>query len=400
VALHVGYRNAAVRSLSEQKRTLPVHAQTDVNDPTATLAIPKHISSDGSPDVFQMSGLDSYTAAASRTSGKGMQRREFFGLVGGAATWPLAARAQQPGKLPVVSVLWHGTREKELSNPFYHWFREGFSEVGYRVGIDIILEDNFADESDARYNVLAPELVARRPDVLVAITAPPALALSKAHGDIPMVFVWVSDPVGLGLVDGLGKHSQNATGNSSYGRELAGKRMELLKETSPSLSRVAVLVNPKTKYETERDLAEYRKVAANFNAAVEPFDVAEFGQASDVFAKLKREGCDGVVTSVTSIFGLMIKELADAELSARIPMVANSAIYASGGVLMGYGPLIRDGFMIGAKYVKKVLAGERASNLPIEQPTRFEMAVNIKTAKAIGIELPTSILLRADNVIE
>jgi len=330
-----------------------------------------------------------------------MRRREFITHIGSAAAaWPVVARARQPGRIPVVSVLWHGTRERELSNPYFYWFREGFAEVGYKIGVDIVLEDNFADESDARYNILAPELVERRPDVLVAISAPAALALAKVHGDIPLVFVWVADPLGFGLVDSIGKHSQNVTGNSSMTHELAAKRLELLREANPSLSHVAILVNPKTKYETERDVAEYRKTAAIYNIVVDPFDIAEFDQVQDAFAKLKQSGCDGIVMSSAPIFGLMKKELADGAISARIPMVGNNGPFASSGALFAFGPLIREGFTIGAKYVKRVLAGERANDLPVEQPTRFEMIVNMKTAKEIGIDLPTSILLRADKVIE
>jgi len=150
----------------------------------------------------------------------------------------------------------------------------------------------------------------------------------------------------------------------------------------------------KTRIETERDLVEYRKAAANYNIVVDPFQIAEFDEVEEAFAKLKQSGCDGVVLSVAAIFGIMRKEIADAALSARIPLIGNNPLYVPDGALLAYGPLIRDCFAIAAKYVKRVLGGERA--LPVEQPTKFEMAVNLKTAKAIGIELPTSIPLRAD----
>jgi putative tryptophan/tyrosine transport system substrate-binding protein len=329
-----------------------------------------------------------------------MRRREFVGLVGGVALWPAIAAAQTGRRIPVVSVLWHGTEERELASPFYHWFREGFAEAGLKIGTDVILEDVYADESDARYRELAPQMAARRPDLLVAMTAPPALALAKVHGDIPMVLVWVSDPVELGLVDSLAKRRQNVTGGASLMRDLSGKRLELLREAVPSMSRVALLVNPKTRYETERDVAEYRRVAAPLNIVVEPSEIAEFDEVPHAFARLKQAGCNGVVHSVASIFGLLRDELAVAALSARVALIGNTAPYAAAGTILAYGPVVRDGFVIAGKFVKRLLAGERAQDLPVEQPTRFEFVVNLKTARAIGIELPAALVARADKVIE
>ena len=215
-----------------------------------------------------------------------MQRREFIGLAGSAAAWPVVARARQPNRMPVVGVLWHGTREKELANPYYHWVVQGFEDVGLKPGINIHLDHQFADESDARYRVLAPQMAALKPDVLLAIALPPTLALKKVHGDVPLVFLGSLDPLASGVVDSLAKRPEAITGITSMGYDLSSKRLQILKDVVPALSRVALVVNPKTRPPTENDIQKYGEAAKLLDVSVRVFDVDDYDKVAAAFAAI------------------------------------------------------------------------------------------------------------------
>src|SRR4051812_13244145 len=260
-----------------------------------------------------------------------MQRREFIGLIGGAAAWPVLAQAQQSGRIPVVSILWHGTKEKELASPFYHWVVQGFENAGLKPGVNVVLDHQFADESDAKYNQLAPEMAARRPDVLVAIALPPTLALMKVQGDIPLVFLGSSDPALLGLGDNLARRSKPVTGVTTIGADVSGKRLQILKTAVPSLSRVALLVNPKTRSTTETDIKQYGEAARLLGVTVQNFEIAEYDEVGAAFAKLTDWKSDGVITSQTAMFALIRAELANAALAARLPLLAYSDTFVTVG---------------------------------------------------------------------
>jgi putative tryptophan/tyrosine transport system substrate-binding protein len=228
-----------------------------------------------------------------------MRRRDFIGLVGSAAAWPVVARAQQPTHMPVVGVLWHGSREKELSNPFYHWVVQGFEDVGLKPGINIHLDHQFADESDARYGVLAPQMAAGKPDALLAIGLPPTLALKKVHGDIPLVFLGSLDPLALGVVDNLAKRTEAITGITAMGYDLSSKRLQILKDVVPALSRVALVVNPKTRAPTENDIQKYGEAAKLLDVSVRAFDVDDYAGVAPAFAAITDWGADAVTISQT-----------------------------------------------------------------------------------------------------
>ncbi|MFO1157847.1 MAG: ABC transporter substrate-binding protein [Reyranellaceae bacterium] len=328
-----------------------------------------------------------------------MQRREFIGLVGSAAGWSSLAQAQQPGKIPVASILWHGTKEKELAQPFYHWMVQGLQNAGLKPGANVILDHEFADESDAKYNYLAPELVARRPDVLVAIGLPPTLALMKAQDDIPLVFIG-PDPALLGVGENLARRSKPVTGVTLAGADLSGKRLQLLKTAVPSLSRVALLVNPKTRSTTENDIKQYNGAAKRVDMTVESFEIAEYDQIGAAFVKLTEWKADGVITSQTPLFALIRKELADAALAANLPLMAYSDTFVDQGALMSYGSSMRDVFLSVGSLVRRVLAGERPNEIPIVNPTKFELVVNMKTAAALSLTFPLPFLGAIDRMVE
>jgi ABC-type uncharacterized transport system substrate-binding protein len=329
-----------------------------------------------------------------------MQRREFIGLVSSAAAWPVVARAQQPAPMPVVGVLWHGTREKELANPYYHWVVQGFEDVGLKPGINIDLDHQFADESDARYGVLAPQMAALKPDVLLAIGLPPTLALKKVHGDVPLVFLGSLDPLALGVVDSLAKRTEAITGITSMGYDLSSKRLQLLKDVVPALSRVALVVNPKTKAPTENDIRKYGEAAKLLDVSVRVFDVDDFERVATAFAGITEWRADAVTISQTPLFALAREEFAHAALSSRLPMMTWSDTFVSSGALMSYGSSLRETFLAGGALVKRILMRERAGDIPVLLPTKFELVFNMKTARALGLTIAPQFLAIVDRVIE
>jgi putative ABC transport system substrate-binding protein len=332
--------------------------------------------------------------------GTAMQRREFIGLICGLATWPMGARAQQRSRVPVVSILWHGTEAKELANPFYHWVVQGFENAGLKPGVNVLLDHQFADESDDRYNQLAPEMVARRPDVLVAIALPPTLALMKAQGDIPLVFLGSLDPILLGMGDNLARRSKPMTGVTAMGADLSAKRLQILKTAVPSVSRVALLVNPKTRSTTENDIKQYGEAAKLIGVTVQDFEIAEYDQVGAAFKRLIEWHAEGVITSQTPLFPLLREELAHAALAAHLPLLAFSDTFVPVGALLSYGSSLRDLFLSGGPLVKRILAGERPGEIPVVNPTKFELVVNMKTAAALGLTFPAQFIATVDRVVE
>jgi putative tryptophan/tyrosine transport system substrate-binding protein len=329
-----------------------------------------------------------------------MQRREFIGLIGGAAAWPLAVQAQQRGRMPVVSILWHGSQDREISNPFYHWLVQGFENVDLKPGVNVTLDHQFADESDARYNVLAPQMAARRPDVLLSIALHPTLALKKAHGDVPLVFLGALDPIALAVVDSLARRTEPITGIAAMGADLSAKRLQILSAAVPGLSRVALLVNPKTRSTTENDIKQYGEAAKLLGVSVRSYEIAEYDEVAAAFARLKEWQADGVILSQTALFALVREELAHAALAHRLPMLTFLDTFVSSGALASYGSPVRDVFLAGGALVKRILMGERAGDIPVVQPTKFELVLNMKTAHALGLTFPPQFLATVDRVIE
>lgn len=328
-----------------------------------------------------------------------MRRREFIAAIGSAAVaWPVLAAAQTRGA-PVVSVLWHGTKEKEMSNPFLGWVVEGFEKTGLNPKKDVTLDHYFADESDARYAELAPEMVSRNPNVLLAIAVSPALALKKVHGNIPLVFAGSFDPVSLGLVDSLSKRHEPITGITG-GYDLSGKRLAILRDAVPSATRVALIVNPKTRANTQNDIERYYAAANSLSVQVSAFDLAEFDQVEPTFDKIVKWGADAVVLAQSPLFALIREELSQAALTVKLPLMTWSDTFTVAGSLASYGPSLHEIFLATGPIVKRILLGEKAGEIPVLQPTKFDMVLNIKTAKALGLTFPPQFLATVDRVIE
>jgi putative tryptophan/tyrosine transport system substrate-binding protein len=329
-----------------------------------------------------------------------MDRRTFIcfaaqGLLGVS----FAVRAQQPRKVPRIGVVWHaGNAEEE--GQYFTSFQQGFHDLGYVEGQTIVFENRFADEIYDRFTNLAAELVALKVDVLVAVTRPAAVAAHAATSTIPIVFVVVPDPVGDKLVDSLAKPGGNATGLSNMIQDVVAKRLELLKEALPRLTRAALLVNPSDTAIARRTIEQVQTAAGLLNVYVLPFEAHAPEQLDPVFERIAREGMKGVFTGNDPMFFNERKRIADLALEHRLPLLLQNRPGALAGALMSYGPDSRTMFYRAASYVDKILKGAKPGDLPVEQPTKIELLINLKTAKALGLKIPQSLLLRADEVIQ
>ncbi len=322
-----------------------------------------------------------------------MKRREFIGLVGvAAASWPLAARAQQQGKLPIVGVLVLGDPDP---GPFMAAFRAGLRNAGYVEGQDIRLEFRSAGGKAAGLAKLAAELVDLHVDVITAWQTPPALAAKQATGDIPIVMAGVADPIGTGLVRSLAQPGGNVTGNTALLADIVTKVVELVRETLPSARRVAVLANAADPF-TPQFLAQIEGAAQRLGIAVDRFVVHPSDRFDGPFEAMRQKQASAVIVQPS----LLNPTVAGLALKHGLPSFSTFRQLPATGGLMSYGAISSDQWRDAAVYVGKILKGARPADLPVAQPTRFALVVNLKTARALDLTLPPTLLARADEVIE
>jgi putative tryptophan/tyrosine transport system substrate-binding protein len=327
-----------------------------------------------------------------------MRRREFIALLGTSALpWTLPARAQSGRKIARIGVLWHaGSAEEERE--YLTVLVKAFSDLGYIEGKNVEFLHKFPAEQLDRYPVLAKELVESNVDVAIAATLPGAVALKQITSTIAVVFVVVADPIGFGLVASLAHPGSNLTGLSLMSADLSGKRLALLKEAVPNLSRVAFLVDP-------RDPVAPRLIPASLNAAralglfLLPVEVPTPDAIERAFSEIAGDGFDGAEVAGSMIFNERAR-VGSSALAHKMPTIAVNSEMVPYGLLMSYGQDIPDYFRKAAAYVDKILKGAKPADLPVEQPTRFKQVINLKTAKALGITIPPSLLVTADEVIE
>jgi putative ABC transport system substrate-binding protein len=326
-----------------------------------------------------------------------MKRRAFILALGGAAAWPLSARAQPAGKLARVGYLWHAGSAQE-EEPYFGAIRDGFARLGYVEGRNLQLEHRFPNEIPERFKSMAAELVSMNLDVLMggSIGGP---YLKEATTTIPIVFMFVPDPVGMNLVQSLARPGGNVTGLSNFGRDIAGKRLQWLKEMVPGLSRVALLVNPNQ--QSTRIYIEVMRSAANeLGLVLQTFEARSLAELEPAFDAMVKAGMQAMTPSQggTAFQGrAIIPKLA---LSRRLPMCAFSRETFEHGALLSYGPDQVEMCRRAAVYADKIIKGSKPSELPVEQPTKFEFLINLKTAHALGLSVPSSLLVAADEVIE
>jgi putative tryptophan/tyrosine transport system substrate-binding protein len=327
-----------------------------------------------------------------------MRRRDFLtALCVAVAAAPLACAAQAARQLRRIGFLGNSTAslEANLVTPF----REGLRELGYVEGRNILIEYRWAEGNYDRFPSLIAELLAMKVDVIVTAGTPAALAVKKATTSVPLVMVAVGDPVGTGLVASLRRPGGNATGLTSIAPELEGKRLELLREVFPRISRIAVLWNPANAYQIASE-KEVQAAAKVLRISVISLPVSSVEELRNAFAAIPREHAEAVLVLADRIFLHNRERIADFVTTNRLPgMNAYRELVEAGG-LMSFGPSYAAMHRQAATYVDKILKGAKASDLPIEQPAKFELVVNLKTAKAIGLTIPQSLLLRADEVIQ
>jgi putative ABC transport system substrate-binding protein len=327
-----------------------------------------------------------------------MDRRVFIGsLAGGLLATPLAVEAQSAGKVPRIGYV--GTRTP--SDFGLDAFRQGLGELGWVENRNIVIEYRFAEGRLDRLPDLAAELIRLKVDILVTHSTPGAVAGKNATDTIPIVMIAVGDPVGLGLIASLARPAGNATGLSFsiVGLEMIGKQLELLKETVPRIRRVAILSNAAnpTKPLAIRDV---NVAARSLGVQLQLLETRGPNEFDSAFATMAQERVGALLVVADSIFVFHRTRLADLAARSRLPAVYGWREHVEAGGLMSYGPSLRDLFRRAATYVDRILKGAKPGDLPIEQPTKFELIINLKTAKALGLTIPQSLLQRADQVIE
>jgi putative tryptophan/tyrosine transport system substrate-binding protein len=311
---------------------------------------------------------------------------------------PLAARAQQIGKAPTVGILWHaGSIEEEAI--YLKEIQQGLQAIGYVEGRNINLVNTFANEEYERFNANAADLVRRKVDVVVAVTLPAALAAQRATKTIPIVFVLVPDPVATKLVDSLARPGGNITGLSQLALDLLPKRLQLFKETVPTLSRLAVLFNPSDPVTSARSVEQVRAAAERLGMSIQSIEAGRSDQLEQAFSSIQEE-MQGLIVQPDPMFFNERKRIAQLALARKLPSLVFTSTMVEAGGLMTYAPSSFAIFRRSAAYIDKLLKGTKPSEIPVELPTKFEFDINLKTAKALGIDVPPSLLARADQVIE
>jgi putative ABC transport system substrate-binding protein len=323
-----------------------------------------------------------------------MRRRDFLGVLGGAATaWPLIARAQQPAKPPTIGFMGAGTPSSW--GPWTAAFVQRMAELGWIEGKTVAIEYRWAEGSGERYAEIAAELVRLKVDVLVAVGGD---AAKQATSTIPIVVALMADPVGTGLVSNLARPGGNVTGMSIQSTDLAGKRIELLREVVPGVRRLAVLAYV-TYPGTMLEVAEVYTAAKALGIEVATLAIRRADDIEPVFDALKTRTQALYVPPniLVNTNRILINRLA---LREQLPTMHGFREYVEAGGLISYGPNTRHLFRRAAEYVDKILRGAQPRDLPVEQPTEFDLVVNLKTAKALGLEIAPTLLARADEVIE
>jgi putative ABC transport system substrate-binding protein len=332
-----------------------------------------------------------------------VKRRAFITLLGGAAaTWPLATRAQQAPKIARIGYLVTGSLDSPETRKSSDAFRQGLNELGYIEGQNIVIEYRAADGKIERLPALAAELARLKLDLIVAGATPAGLAAQQAFTTTPIVVTAMGDPVRDGLVASLARPGGNITGTTFLGPELVPKRLALLKEVLPKISRVAVLWHPGAFGErTIRDmLNEVADAATTLGMQLQLVEVRQPNELDHAFSTMARERAEALFQFPSTMLFSERRRIVELAAMHRLPSMFNERSFVQFGGLIAYGVSITELNRRSATYVDKILKGAKPSDLPVEQPTKFELVVNLKTAKALGVDIPATVLTRADEVIE
>jgi putative ABC transport system substrate-binding protein len=326
-----------------------------------------------------------------------MRRREFITVLGGAATWPLAARAQQK-PMPVIGVLLPTSTSP--SAPLMGAFRQGLSDAGYVEGQNVAIEYRYAEDHYDRLPALAADLVDRKVDLIVANSPPAALAAKSATSTIPIVFRGGADPVGDGLVASLARPGGNLTGVSMLLDELTAKRLVLLTELVPRAQVIALLMNPSNRTSAERVIREVEEAARTRGSQLHVLKAGSEGEIDTAFASLVELQAGALVVAADPFLSSRREQIVALASRHAVPSIYAWREFAAAGGLISYGASLTSAFRLVGHYAGKVLNGTKPADLPVQQPTTFELVINLKTAKALGLAVPPTVLAIADEVIE
>jgi putative ABC transport system substrate-binding protein len=330
----------------------------------------------------------------------GVGRRKFFALFGGVIAWPLATRAQQGGSVQRIGVLIPFAEGDTESQARLKAFEHELHKLGYAEGRNLRIDRRFAGGEPDRLRAFAKALVDLQPDAILSHSTPATAALLQQTRSIPIVFANLSDPVGSGFIESLAHPGGNATGFTNFEDSLIGKWLELLKEVAPHTMRVGLIYNPDTAPQADYYLRLFEPAAGALG--VQPIR-ARVGHVTEIEAAmiaLSRETNGGLVVMPDNFTNVHRKLIISLAARHRVPTIYPYRYMAADGGLLAYGVDQTDAYRRAASYIDRILRGERPANLPVQAPTRFELIVNLKTAKSLGIEIPPTVLGRADEVIE
>jgi putative ABC transport system substrate-binding protein len=328
-----------------------------------------------------------------------MRRRGFLALVGAAATRPLAARAQQRERVRRIGVLMNHRVDVPIMQARYNAFLQGLGQRGWSEGRNLTIDVRWGAPVAERYRKDAAELVERKPEVLVAASGATMPALAQATGTIPIVFLLMPDPVGSGFVENLARPGGNITGFTPFEFGMSGKWLEMLKEIAPRVTRAAVLRDPADPAGIGQ-FGALRTAAPAVGIDVHPIDVRSAAAIEHGIAALANSTNAGLVVTGSTPAAAHRKLIVEQAANYRLPTVYPYRFYAAEGGLLAYGPDQLAQYREAASYVDRILKGEKPSDLPVQAPTKYELVINVKTAKALGLTVPSALLARADEVIE
>jgi putative tryptophan/tyrosine transport system substrate-binding protein len=329
-------------------------------------------------------------------------RRELIAALGSAATWPLTARAQQPHRVRLIGVLMAYVESDRAAQSWLAAFRGALAKLGWTEGSNLRIELRWSAADADRMRTLAKELVDLRPNAIFGVTTPATSALARETKTIPIVFAGVSDPIGSGFAANLAHPGGNITGfmSNDPAGTLGGKWVELLKQIAPRTVRIGLLFNPATAVPLQYSLPSIQAAAVSFAAQVNAAPVHAKDEIEGVIAAQTRDPGGGLI-AMPDVFNDVNRELIIA-LAARysVPTIYFNRFFTEPGGLISYGDVRSEQFRLAAGYIDRILKGEKPADLPLQAPTKFELIINLKTAKALGLDVPPSVLARADEVIE
>jgi putative ABC transport system substrate-binding protein len=328
-----------------------------------------------------------------------MRRREFITLLGGAAAWPLAARAQQSDKVRRIGVLMGGADANPVEQARLAAFLDALQQLGWTESRNVRIDTRWTAGSADRFRTYAAELVGLAPDVILASASASVAALQQASRSAPIVFANVIDPVGAGFVASLAQPGGNATGFTAFEYGISGKWLELLKEIAPHITRAAVLRDPALAAGIGQ-FAAIQSMASSSAVELSAIDTRDVGEIERAVVAFAHKPNGGLVVTASASALIHRDQIIALATRLRLPNVYPFRYYPSNGGLASYGPDQVDQFKRAASYVHRILNGEKPADLPVQAPTRYELVINLKTAKALGLEVPATLLARADEVIE